>query len=226
MVLTVPSRWWLFRSWGRVGTTIGSNKIERCDSRVSVIRSMEALYMEKTGNSWADRKNFVKQANKFYPLEIDYGQDDEEVVTTLKTGGKSKLPKAVQDLICMIFDVESMKKAMLEFEIDLKKMPLGKLSKRQIESAYTVLTELTELISKGGTQTQFLDATNRFYTLVPHDFGMKKPPLINSLDVIKAKTDMINNLLDIEVAYGMLKGGDTGEDPVDAHYRKLNTEIE
>ncbi|XP_033736235.1 poly [ADP-ribose] polymerase 1-like isoform X2 [Pecten maximus] len=219
-------RWWLFRSWGRVGTTIGSNKIERCDSRVSVIRSMEALYMEKTGNSWADRKNFVKQANKFYPLEIDYGQDDEEVVTTLKTGGKSKLPKAVQDLICMIFDVESMKKAMLEFEIDLKKMPLGKLSKRQIESAYTVLTELTELISKGGTQTQFLDATNRFYTLVPHDFGMKKPPLINSLDVIKAKTDMINNLLDIEVAYGMLKGGDTGEDPVDAHYRKLNTEIE
>ncbi|XP_033730954.1 poly [ADP-ribose] polymerase 1-like [Pecten maximus] len=67
-------RWWLFRSWGRVGTTIGSNKIERCDSRVSVIRSMEALYMEKTGNSWADRKNFVKQANKFYPLEIDYGQ--------------------------------------------------------------------------------------------------------------------------------------------------------
>ncbi|XP_069116799.1 poly [ADP-ribose] polymerase 1-like [Argopecten irradians] len=219
-------RWWLFRSWGRVGTTIGSHKIEQFGSRVNAMRAMENLYMEKTGNSWANRKNFVKQANRFYPLEIDYGQDDEEAVTTIKAGGRSKLPKAVQDLVCMIFDVESMKKAMLEFEIDLKKMPLGKLSKRQIESAYTVLTELTELISNGGSQTQFLDATNRFYTLVPHDFGMKKPPLINSLDVIKTKTEMINNLLDIEVAYSMLKGGDSGEDPVDAHYRKLNTEIE
>ncbi|XP_060074355.1 poly [ADP-ribose] polymerase 1-like [Ylistrum balloti] len=219
-------RWWLFRSWGRVGTTIGSNKMEKFDSRYDVMKAMETLYLEKTGNHWANRKNFIKQANKFYPLEIDYGQDDEEAVTTLKAGGTSKLPKAVQDLICMIFDVESMKKAMLEFEIDLKKMPLGKLSKRQIESAYTVLTELTELIGKGGTQTQFLDATNRFYTLVPHDFGMKKPPLINTIEIIKAKTDMINNLLDIEVAYSMLKGGDTGEDPIDAHYRKLNTEIE
>ena len=45
----------------------------------------------------------------------------------------------------MIFDVESMKKAMLEFEIDLKKMPLGKLSKAQIESAYKVLTELLQV---------------------------------------------------------------------------------
>lgn len=31
----------------------------------------------------------------------------------------SKLPKSVQDLVCMIFDVESMKKAMMEFEVDL-----------------------------------------------------------------------------------------------------------
>jgi len=27
-----------------------------------------------TGNSWLDRKKFVKHPNKFYPLEIDYGQ--------------------------------------------------------------------------------------------------------------------------------------------------------
>jgi len=32
-------------------------------------------------------------------------------------GTKSKLPKAIQDLIKMIFDVESMKKAMVEFEV-------------------------------------------------------------------------------------------------------------
>lgn len=37
---------------------------------------------------------------------------------------------------------------------------------------------------------------------------------------------MLDNLLEIEVAYSMLKGGDAGEDPIDAHYKKLKTEME
>lgn len=36
---------------------------------------------------------------------------------TVSAGTKSQLPKPVQDLIKMIFDVESMKKAMVEFEV-------------------------------------------------------------------------------------------------------------
>ena len=42
-----------------------------------------------------------------------------------------------------------------------------------------------QLIEKGGTPTQFLDASNRFYTLIPHDFGMKKPPVLSSTETIK-----------------------------------------
>lgn len=217
--------WWLFRAWGRVGTTIGGNKLERCGSQNSVISQFKALFGEKTGNEWEDRKDFKKIQNKFYPLEIDYGDDEDEVKKFDTSSSTSKLAKPVQDLVRLIFDVESMKKAMLEFEIDLKKMPLGKLSKRQIESAYLILTELTKLLEKGGTQTQFLDATNRFYTLVPHDFGMKKPPLLDTDQVIKSKTEMLDNLLEIEIAYSMLKGGTEGEDPIDNHYKKLKTEI-
>ena len=33
----------------------------------------------------------------------------------------------------------------IRFQIDLKKMPLGKLSKKQIESAYKVLNELNQV---------------------------------------------------------------------------------
>lgn len=39
------------------------------------------------------------------------------------------------------------------------------------------------------------------------------------------KTEMLDNLLEIEVAYSMLKGGDEGEDPIDAHYKKLKTDF-
>lgn len=46
------------------------------------------------------------------------GQDEEAVKRlTASAGTKSKLAKPVQELIKMIFDVESMKKAMVEFEV-------------------------------------------------------------------------------------------------------------
>ncbi|XP_061481007.1 poly [ADP-ribose] polymerase 1 [Rhineura floridana] len=220
-------RYWVFRSWGRVGTVIGSNKLEQMPSKEEAIEHFLNLYEEKTGNSWHS-KNFTKYPKKFYPLEIDYGQDEEAVKRlTVSAGTKSKLPKAVQDLIKMIFDVESMKKAMVEFEIDLQKMPLGKLSKRQIQSAYSILNEVQQAVSDGGSDSQILDLSNRFYTLIPHDFGMKKPPLLNNLDYIKSKVEMLDNLLDIEVAYSLLRSGgqDGDKDPIDVNYEKLKTDI-
>lgn len=220
-------RYWVFRSWGRVGTVIGSNKLELMPSKEEAIEHFLNLYEEKTGNSWHST-NFTKYPKKFYPLEIDYGQDEEAVKKlTVSAGTKSQLPKPVQDLIKMIFDVESMKKAMVEFEIDLQKMPLGKLSKRQIQSAYSILNEVQQAVSDGGTDSQILDLSNRFYTLIPHDFGMKKPPLLNNLDYIKSKVEMLDNLLDIEVAYSLLRSGgqDGDKDPIDVNYEKLKTDI-
>ena len=82
-------------------------------------------------------------------------------------------------------------------QIDLSKMPLGKLSRKQIESAYKILAEVQNLIkldndqnestSKNTVQTKFLDASNRFFTLIPHDFGLNKPPLLNNPDYIKVR---------------------------------------
>ncbi|XP_004605484.1 poly [ADP-ribose] polymerase 1 [Sorex araneus] len=221
------SRYWIFRSWGRVGTVIGSNKLEAMPSKEDALEHFMKLYEEKTGNAWHS-KNFTKYPKKFYPLEIDYGQDEEAVKKlTVNPGTKSKLPKPVQELIKMIFDVESMKKAMVEYEIDLQKMPLGKLSKRQIQAAYSILSEVQQAVSQGSSDSQILDLSNRFYTLIPHDFGMKKPPLLSNADSVQAKVEMLDNLLDIEVAYSLLRAGsdDTGKDPIDVNYEKLKTDI-
>jgi len=67
------TRYWLFRSWGRVGTTIGGDKTEVFYSLNNAIEAFCHLYEDKTGNEWEDRKNFTKYPNKFYPLDIDYG---------------------------------------------------------------------------------------------------------------------------------------------------------
>ncbi|XP_010863533.1 poly [ADP-ribose] polymerase 1 [Esox lucius] len=224
----VQKRYWVFRSWGRVGTTIGGNKLDKFHDKNSAMDNFLGVYEEKTGNAWGS-SNFTKYPNKFYPLEIDYGQDEEAVKRlTASAGTKSLLAKPVQELIRTIFDVESMKKAMVEFEIDLQKMPLGKLSKRQIQSAYALLSEVQQAVSDGSSDSHILDLSNRFYTLIPHDFGMKKPPLLSNLDYIQAKVQMLDNLLDIEVAYSLLRGGadDNKKDPIDINYEKLKTKIE
>ena len=79
--------------------------------------SFTSLYSDKTGNAWGT-KSFAKRPGKFYPLEIDYGQE-EGTVSTLgaSAGSSSRLAPQIQELIRLIFDVESMKKAMLEFEV-------------------------------------------------------------------------------------------------------------
>ena len=51
--------------------------------------------------------------------------------------------------------------------------------------------------------------------------------VLDNPDFIKSKIEMLDNLLEIEVAYSLLKSGnETGQDPIDAHYKKLNCGID
>ncbi|CAM4799055.1 unnamed protein product [Rotaria magnacalcarata] len=227
-------QWFLFRSWGRTGTTFGSKKVDEYHNRSKAIDTFRRIFFDKTGNQWDDRGSFKKVPNKLYPLEIDYGQHDnsdqiEKSLNDPNSKNPSRLSQPVQDLIRLIFNVGTMEHTLLSFDIDLTKMPLGKLSRSQLNMAYKVLTELQTLINSGATnKTLIIDASNRFYTLIPHDFGLAKPKLLDNNDLIQSKTQMIDNLLDIEIAYSILKGSidEKNEHPIDAHYKKLNCTIE
>ena len=69
-------------------------------------------------------------------------------------------------------------------------MPLGKLSKKQSENAYKVLTEALTEIQGDKNPTRLLDASNRFYTLIPHDFGLQSPPRLDNEEIIKVLSHM------------------------------------
>ncbi|CAH1168782.1 unnamed protein product [Phyllotreta striolata] len=217
------NQYWLFRSWGRIGTTIGGNKTELKGSCQQAKADFRALYEEKTGNQWENRHDFQKIPGRMYPIDVDYG-DDKVNLEIVKS--ESSLPKPVQDLVTMIFDVNSMKQLMAEFELDTEKMPLGKLSKKQIQKAFGVLTELQTLISdKSEERSLFIDASNRFYTFIPHSFGIEDPPILDNTEVIKTKVEMLENLMELEVAYNLMKS--SGSDhTVDSYYKQLKTEID
>eukprot|EP00731_Ephydatia_muelleri_P028216 Em0019g1089a len=221
----------LFRAWGRVGTSVGNSKVEHFGaSKEAAKQEFESLYFEKTGNSWNKSGDVVKQPGKYYPIEIDYSQVPEDTAesTAKPAGANSKLTVQVQNLVKMIFDIEAMKATMEEFKIDVSQMPLGNVSRHEIQSAYSVLSELQQEITGGKNPSKLLDASNRFYTLVPHDFGLQKPTVLDTDELISAQTKMLDDLLEIEVAYNLLKEGSSeGEkDVLDVHYEQLKSDIE
>lgn len=69
--------------------------------------------------SCKNRHPFSEYAYCFMPF---FPQDNEELKTTIAPGSKSLLPTSIQELIKMIFDVESMKKTLVEFEVSEKVM--------------------------------------------------------------------------------------------------------
>ncbi|XP_014212183.1 poly [ADP-ribose] polymerase [Copidosoma floridanum] len=218
--------YWLFRSWGRIGTTIGGNKVDKL-SLEECIQQFEDLYQEKSGNSWLLRDKFVKVPGKLYPIDIDDGTT-EDTLDLLESNVESKLKKPVQDLIRLIFDVNTMKKAMLEYEIDMDKMPLGKISKNQIQQAYTVLTDLLNLVKSGSTErAKFIEGSNKFYTFIPHNFGVNEPTIIETEKEIQTKSEMLESLLEMEIAYNLLHTKtDSEKNALDAHYELLKTDID
>ncbi|XP_060519943.1 poly [ADP-ribose] polymerase [Cylas formicarius] len=216
------NRFWLFRSWGRIGTTIGGNKTEEMSTLNEAKRRFCDLYLEKSGNNWDDRHDFVKMPALMYPIDVDYSSDAPENYNIVHT--ESKLPKAVQDLIKLIFDVNQMKKLMLEFELDTEKMPLGKLSQRQINSAFGVLSDLQKMVEKGASDQSFIEATNRFYTFIPHSFGADEVPILKDAEVIKQKLEMLDSLRELEIAYNLMKSSGS-EHTVDSYYQQLKAEI-
>lgn len=73
--------------------------------------------------------------------------------------------------------------------------------------------------------------SGQFYTQIPHNFGMKNMRLftIRTLDDLKEKVDLIQNLSDIKIAHQMLKKQQNiakqNENIFDENYRKLNCEL-
>lgn len=75
--------------------------------------------------------------------------------------------------LCLFSSEDMFKSAMSTLNVDVKKMPLGQLSKSQVQRGYDVLDELeTALNSTGGNRAEQLeDLSARFYQVCPVNRG-------------------------------------------------------
>jgi len=226
-----PNSFWFWTRWGRVGE-VGQSALQPVNSAARGFSAFEKKFKDKTGNSWDNRANFQRKTGKYTLIEIDYGAADEEddnlEVAATRSFPGSKLDPRIQDVIKMIFDLKTMEKTLTEMEFDIKKMPLGKLSKKQIQEGYQTLKSIEkELENSRPNSTELQRLSSDFYTLIPHAYGRGTvPPVIRTVEMLKMKMQMLEALADIEIATKIIKESNKGTmNPVDSNYEKLKCEL-
>ncbi|XP_051563518.1 protein mono-ADP-ribosyltransferase PARP3-like isoform X2 [Myxocyprinus asiaticus] len=240
-VLVSGGRYYCWTRWGRVGET-GQNNLAGPSNVDAAIKCFEKKFKDKTKNNWSDRENFVSHSGKYTLIEVDGDQDAEVKVDTVDSGdvkvknAQQVLPctldEATQRLIRFIFNNDMFKEAMTSMNLDIKKMPLGKLSKQQIAKGFEALEEIESAIKKG-EQKKLEDLTSKFFTIIPHNFGRNRPPIISDESVLQSKKEMLLVLADIEVAQSLKaeseKVKEEMEDavphPVDQNYQSLKCNL-
>lgn len=74
---------------------------------------------------------------------------------------------------------------------DIKKMPLGKLSKQQIAKGFEALEKIEEAIKKKSNESKLAELTSKFFTIIPHNFGRNRPPVIRDDVILQEKKEML-----------------------------------
>ncbi|KAG8455589.1 hypothetical protein GDO86_001694 [Hymenochirus boettgeri] len=219
--------------WGRVGQ-VGQSSLKCCGSDLQKAKGLfEKKFFDKTKNVWSERANFEKVAGKYDILQMDYNSTSQEELKPLKEEKpedipppESQLDSRVQELIELICNLKAMEETVMEMKYDTKKAPLGKLTVEQIRAGYSSLQLIESCIKKHKFGRDLLEACNEFYTRIPHDFGLRTPPLIKTLEELAIKVRLLEALGDIQIAVKLANMElNSLEHPIDRQYRQLNCSL-
>lgn len=190
-----------------------------------VLDEFKKLFYEKTGYLWSERAGMKKKDGKYDYLEMEIDKDlpndlveDKNVIT---------LHPYVEYLIGLIFDPIAFEKVLQTFKIDVTKAPLGKISTNQVNKAYSVLTQIQELIKNNqpSNDKQYIKLSSDFYTFIPTSHGNAKLPAITTTEQFKEKCDLLDALRDMEVAGTIMSNISMGANKTWQQYQSLNAEI-
>ena len=151
--------------------------------------------------------------------------------------GSSKFDNTEMDeetlnMVKNIFNIERMKICMSEHSLDLDKLPIGLLTIDKIKRCHLILCEIQRILVTTQANTKqnlIISLTNDFYVTIPHNFGMKKPPILDHLMRVKEKTRMLEQLQDIytmqQIFLQSMKFDLKQRDPYEALYNELCVQL-
>lgn len=239
--------YYLFIRYGRIGEK--GQTIERfCTDPEDAIFQFEDQFKSKTKNKWSDRNNFKIYSGKYFLTQCG-----EKVVDDIKSTDPVKDPKSddkskdsskdpstslaivpkppitsyhpdIVRFLNLISDKEMLRNTMIKMDIDVTKMPLGKINISQLKKAKELLLDLQKNL-KTLSEDDLLNSSSKYYTYVPYACGRSVPPIIDSAEKISSKLDHLEDLENISINVEVMKQSVESSDPLKDLYTSLKTEI-
>ncbi|XP_054473027.1 protein mono-ADP-ribosyltransferase PARP3 [Anoplopoma fimbria] len=239
-VVKEKNSYYTWNRWGRVGEE-GQSKLNKFNDTEKAVKDFEKKFKDKTKNNWSDHSNFVSYPGKYTLIEVD-GDQDAEVKVDSVDGKNVKgitnvqactLDVSTKKLIELIFSNDMFKEAMECMNLDIKKMPLGKLSKIQIAKGFEVLEEIEAAMNQKRGKKRLEELSSKFFTTIPHNFGRTRPPTIDDKEVVEKKKEMLMVLADIELAQNLKSETEKAKEemietvphPLDQDYNSLKCSL-
>lgn len=240
----------LWTRWGRVGDS-GQHQKTPFPTADEAVNEFEKIFKSKTGNEWQERHNFEKKQGKYRLLDIDSTKTltVHDILPSFKLEAyskqKSALPTHWQTVLEKFTNTSVYRAAMKNLGINTELMPLGRLTKDRLKQARKILIEIQQLLVKKQelstgllpdleevqtTLEKIVDLSNLFYETIPHsNFRYESMHEISDEGTIKAKLEMLDNLIDYEAASKIILGSIKRSEemyPLDYIYKAMNIVME
>lgn len=222
MQIIITDQYVVYIRYGRIGV-VGKITYKFFNDEQSAIKFFVRQFKTKTGNKCG--ANFIMISGKYHMADIqcaNISSESDESDNDNCNDNQGQIDDRVIDFLKVISNKKYMKNTLIELEIDIEKIPLGKMSQKQIDKAYKILDEITKNVDN---EQELIRLSSEFYTLIPIVCGMKKPPIISSKKLIGKNLNLLNELS--QMIYGskiVTKFGKNNDDLLNL-YNNLSTDI-
>ncbi|XP_038073028.1 poly [ADP-ribose] polymerase tankyrase-like [Patiria miniata] len=232
----------LFTRWGRIGDD-GKFQKTPFGTKEEAIVEFKKIFKAKSGNDWANVKNFQKKPKKYMLVEVDpwrakRNEAIKEFEFDLESPVPSKLSQDVQHLLLKMTKPQALRMALGETGVDASIMNFSHLSRDVLQKAIDILDKLSEAIKEGekiepdGFQAsleKLCELSNEYFYIIPHENFAHDvmEPIWFTADVEDHKKKL-SSLLELEMANRILLGATYRKqeiNPLDYIYRFLDCKI-
>ncbi|XP_064602038.1 poly [ADP-ribose] polymerase tankyrase-like isoform X2 [Liolophura sinensis] len=235
----------LFNCWGRIGD-YGQFQHTPFTSLEDAAKEFCKVFKSKTGNEWANFKNFSAIPKKYRIVPVEQrrrGPKQEGISVDLNLNLPSRLPPHLQNLLKLMSNSRLIEAALSVSGFDVDLFPLGKIKRSALLEARDILQQIASLIRLNediGHSTiedqyqhnmeKIFSLSNEYYHSVPRS-GLefeRLHPIVSDEDLAN-ELQLLNNLLDYERASRILLGAQFRSkdiNPLDYIYRALGCQLQ
>lgn len=151
------------------------------------------------------------------------------------------LSPPLQNVVAFIFNAQHMHASMAAMGYDAQKLPLGKLGARTLRAGFELLQALSAQLAQHGRNGRsgrnggggansaaaaaaaMAELSDAYFGTIPHNFGRRRPPVLDSAALIKRETDLLESLADMAVADKIMRdaAADDSVHPLDRQFARL-----